>query len=126
MASKGIHTREVGGFGSSAPAVNATTRVAVRLAAMGSDDTTSVENLAWLREFADGRGLLKTQVSPKSTLGEWLEQEKNRRVNVELAKSETAQAMRSAAADSWDEQPPEPTVYSGREADGATDPQAQS
>jgi hypothetical protein len=126
MASKSIHTREVGGLGSSTPAVNATTRVAVRLAAMGSDDTATVENLAWLREFADGRGLLKTQVSPRYTLGEWLEQEKTRRVNVELAKSETAQAMRSAAADSWDEQPPEPTIYSGREADGATDPQAQS
>jgi len=106
MATKGIHQREVGGLGGSHSPISATTRVAVRIASIGSDDTTTVENLSWLRDFADGRGLLKTQVSPKSTLGEWLEQEKDRRVQATLAKSDHAETMRSAAADSWDEPSP--------------------
>lgn len=100
MAGKGLHTRLVGGDGT-VPPVTATTRLAVRLAVVAADETTTTENLSWLRDFADGRGLLKTQVSPKSDLGSWLTEERDRRVNATVDQSDTAQAMRAEAQASW-------------------------
>jgi hypothetical protein len=102
MAGRDLHTR-----GGGAPTeegtepVTATTRLAVRLAATAQDPATTIENLSWLREFADGRGLLKTMVSPKSTLAVWLSDQKAARMKGVMAKSDNAQAMQAAAADSW-------------------------
>lgn len=109
MAGKGLHTRLVGGdqfVEGTPPPVNATTRLAIRLASVASDNSTTVENLSWLVLFAEGRGLLKTQVSPKLNLGDWLVGERDRRVNATIGQSENAQALQAAAADSWDETDP--------------------
>lgn len=108
MASKGIHTRKVGTLTEEGISpMDATTRLALRLAATAQDETTTVENITQLHDFADGRGLLKTQVAPKSTLGDWLTEQKDRRTQEAVAASELAQAARASAAASWDDQPTE-------------------
>lgn len=100
MASKGLHDRAVGDD-TDIPPASATTRLAVRLASTSLLPETTAENITWLRDFADARGLLKTPVSPKQTLGQILTEEKDARVAKAIAQSGNAQAMRQAAADSW-------------------------
>lgn len=107
MGTKGLHNRPID-FGEGYPPVTATTRLAVRLAGLAQDETTTVENLAWIRDFADGRGLLKTPVSPNANLAETLIIEKGRRTSAVIDQSDNAQAMRQAAADSWPDET-EPT-----------------
>jgi len=103
MASKDLHSRKVKALTEEGvEPVSATTRLAVRLAHLALDDSTAIEGLAWIREFGDKRGLLKTQVSPKSTLGEWLTEQRDARKQAVIAESDNAQAMQQAAAESWD------------------------
>jgi hypothetical protein len=103
MATKGLHDRPLD-FGGGYPPVTATTRLAVRLATIAQDESTDTGNLSWIREFADGRGLLKTPVSPNSLLGEVLTIEKDKRTRAVVDESSNAQTMRQAATDSWPEE----------------------
>lgn len=102
MAGKGLHDRPIN-FGSDIPPVTATTRLAVRLAGVARDPNTTVENLSWIREFADGRGLLKTPVSPDLSLLDVLTQQKKALTDAAVAASPNAAAMREEAAGSWKE-----------------------
>jgi hypothetical protein len=102
MAAKGLHNRPID-FGEGWPAVTATTRLAVRLGNVAQRPDTTVENLSWLRDFADGRGLLKTPVSPNASLGDVLIIHKNQITQAAVDASENAQAMRQSASASWDD-----------------------
>lgn len=125
MAGKGLHNRAVSvftedGIGS----ITATTRLAVRLATVAQAEDTTAENLSWLREFADGRGLLKTQVAPKSNLDQWLTEQKDARQQAVIAGSDNAQALKQAAQDSWDAPPSDATEAAAAESVNDKHPQS--
>lgn len=115
MAARALHNRAIN-FGGDYPPITATTRLAVRLATVAFDPDTTLQNLSWIREFADGRGLLKTPVSPNANLGEVLATQKDKRTQAAVDASDNAQTMRQAAADSWPEET-EPTL--GDESPGS-------
>ena len=106
MAARDLHNR-LADFGGDVPPVSGTTRLAVRLATLARDSGVVVENLSWIREFADGRGLLKTPVSPKSNLDEVLTAQKAALTAAKVEQSDNAQAMRAAAEDSWNAPAPD-------------------
>lgn len=115
MASRGLHDRPVavdGAVDGDLHPVTATTRLAVRLAHITLSADTTVQNLSWIRDYADGRGLLKTMVTPNQMLADILIDRKRELTQATVDQSDNAQAMRAAAADSWAETDPadgEPT-----------------
>jgi hypothetical protein len=101
MAGKDLHSRAIDG-GSDGP-VSATEVLAVRLADTALLPDTAVDDLVELRDFADGRGLLKVQVSKTETLDQVLVEAREVRKAVQTD-TPHAEELRQDAANSWDAQ----------------------
>lgn len=114
MASKGLHGRVVQDVGGP---VTATSLVVDRLAQTAGGENITVENVAWIRDFADARGLLKLPTVGGGSLGDLLTARKDALTKAALDDNPNAQAMRDAAAESWDHEGdakhPQPTAEPG-------------
>ena len=99
MASKGLHGRVVQDPGGP---VTATSLVVDRLAQTAGGATITVENISWIRDFADARGLLKLPTVGGGSLGDLLTARKDALTKAALDANPNAQAARAAAQESWD------------------------
>lgn len=102
MAGKGLHGRELAPSDMPDHLVTATELVAMRMADTAVLDNSTVPQIRGMRDEANGRGLLKVQVSEQETLDQVLAEMLALR-NAEALDTENVRALRSEAAKSWED-----------------------